>query len=97
MLNFIVGAAMLGLSAMSYKQQRTATKQAKREYETQVAEQSRQADRIIKEKSILEKRAGEARNKLNTSVARGNRRRVKGGLFGDTQVQNNQMTDRLGG
>lgn len=95
MFNFIIGAALLGLSAASYKQQRNAGKQAKREYETQTAENAKQSALVEKEKKAMEGKLLASRKKLNNSMARGNRGRVKGGLFGEA-VTSTAMTDRLG-
>lgn len=86
----------VGGVAVSLIQARNAGRKAKQEYNAQqasIAEASRRAD-SERQKIASERTAAE--EKLKRGQIRSNRRRVKGGLFGDSNIDNN-TSPRLGG
>lgn len=71
-----------------------AQKNAKREAEMMRAEQGRQEQLVRNEQAKINERLAQAQAKANMGVARQNRGRMKGGIFGDANGPD--VNQRLG-
>jgi|SRR6478752_7631565 len=85
------GAAVFGAS-----EARKGRKNAEREAGYQREAQARQEGIIAKEQERLSGLEKDARKKLNAGIARGARRRIRGGLFGDSEATPGTLNATLG-
>src|SRR6266567_934113 len=84
-----VASAALGVGAGLFgsgrKQQKKAEKQAKQAANRQMYENQQKLVRAEQERTNKQLQGAQA--KINEGIARSNRRRIRGGIFGDADVQ----------
>lgn len=83
-----VGGMMIGSMVMGAMQQKKAAKAAGRAAEDQSRAIGEQQNQARAEQSRINSRLDASRKKLAVGMARSNRRRSKGGLFGDSAEVN---------
>ncbi len=79
-----IGAAVVGSAVMGMHQQHRAAKQAKRAANEQSAAIADQQGQARAEQNRMNSRLDASKRKLAVGMARSNRGRTKGGLFGDS-------------
>lgn len=94
----VEAAAIIGAASAAYgaNQQRKARKGAKRAASEQQAVINEQREVTRKEQSRLGAQLERSQKRIEIGNARANRRRSRGGLFGDAQAAPQTLSSRLG-
>lgn len=95
---FLAGGPAGGFAAASYFGQRSANKAAKNQMADQDRAYRQQADEARGEQIRMNQRLESERSKLNAGIARSNRSRSRGGIFGESGGAGNQnpLNPKLG-
>lgn len=85
------GAAILGA-----REARKGRKEASRQADQALGEANRQSAVLEGEQKRLNMEQEETRKKINQGIARGNKRRIRGGLFGEGEPTPGKLSTTLG-
>ncbi len=92
-----IGGLQVASAVMGYKQQRSASKAAQRSADDQARAIGEQQNMARQEQSRINSRLDASKKKLAVGMARSQRRRSKGGLFGDSAEVASPAAQNLGG
>ncbi len=93
----VAGAFMIGSAVMGYNQQKHAARDAKNAANEQSRALGEQQNAARAEQSRINSRLDASKKKLALGMARSQRRRSKGGLFGDSAEVSVPAAQNLGG
>ena len=94
----IIAGALIGGGSAVYGgiESRKSRKVAEREAGYQREAQAKQANELRSEQARLDSEQAAARKKLNAGLARGNKARIRGGLFGEGEQTPGKLSTTLG-